>query len=84
MSARYEIDIPHFYQLEYRENGRVMLVEIDFRDSVIYLEESLITLWQAPYENDAVSPADRSRIIENINRYLVNERGFKNVRMIRE
>jgi hypothetical protein len=65
--------------LHYRENDRVMFVEIDFRDPVIYLDVSLITGWEPPYENEEISLIDRRRILDNINHYLVNERVFTNV-----
>ena len=79
MFPDYEISIPHFYCLEYHENDRVMLLEIDFRDSVIYLNEALVTTWEAPYSNEAISMAEKARILSNIRNYLVKERGFNNV-----
>lgn len=41
----YTIDIPHFYCLEYKTKGKKNIVEIDFRDPIIYLSTSLIIKW---------------------------------------
>jgi hypothetical protein len=79
MFPDYEISIPHFYCLEYRENDRVMLMEIDFRDSVIYLNEALVTNWEAPYSHEGIEVADKTRILSNVHDYLARKRGFHNV-----
>jgi len=52
MALSYNIAIPHFYCLEYIEDNKTMNVEIDFRDPVIYLNDSLINTWNPP--NDAI------------------------------
>ena len=80
MFPDYEISIPHFYCLEYRENGRVMLMEIDFRDSLIFLDDTLVTAWEAPYAGEEISPAEKKRILANVYDYLVRQRGFQNVK----
>ena len=46
MCPDYEIRIPHFYCLAYREANRKMLLEIDFRDSVIYMDDILTMTWE--------------------------------------
>jgi hypothetical protein len=79
MLPDYEISIPHFYSLEYRVRDRVLLMEIDFRDPVIYLEEALVTKWEEPYAGEAISPDEKKRILANVYDYLVRQRGFKNV-----
>ena len=79
MSANFEIRIPHFYQLEYRENGRLLLLEIDFRDPVLYLDEGLISTWEPPHAKVAIDAAEKKRILDIIYDYLVRERGFQNV-----
>jgi hypothetical protein len=79
MFPSYEIRIPHFYCLKYREKDREMLMEIDFRDPVIYLDEALVTTWEAPYAGDVIAPADKKRILANVYDYLVRQRGFGNV-----
>ena len=77
MSPGYDISIPHFYCLEYREGGRVMLFEIDFRDPVIYLDETLITAWEAPFSAEIISSEEKKRILTNVYDYLARQRGFK-------
>ena len=36
------IDIPHFYCLEYKEDEKRLIVEIDFREPEIWISKSLI------------------------------------------
>ena len=77
MSPGYDISIPHFYCLEYREGGRVMFFEIDFRDPVIYLDETLITAWEAPFSAESIASEEKKRILTNVYDYLARQRGFK-------
>ena len=84
MCPGYEIGIPHFYCLEYREKSKRMLLEIDFRDSVIYLNDILVMEWEAPYAGEKIAPAEKKRILNNVYEYLVKERGFSNVEYDRE
>ncbi|NMC33424.1 MAG: hypothetical protein GYA36_13355 [Veillonellaceae bacterium] len=79
MCPGYEIRIPHFYCLEYREQDHTMLLEIDFRDSVIYLDDSLAMVWEAPFTQEKIESAVRRRILDRVYDYLVRQRGFKNV-----
>ena len=79
MCLDYEIRIPHFYCLEYRESGRKMLLEIDFRDSVIYLDDILTMAWEEPFAGEKIESADKRRILDRVYDYLVRQRGFKNV-----
>lgn len=79
MCPGYKISIPHFYCLEYREKGRTMLLEIDFRDPVLYLDDTLVTAWEAPYTDEKIVPVEKKRILANVYDYLVRQRGFKNV-----
>ena len=81
MSPDYEIKIPHFYCLEYEERGRVMVLEIDFRDPVLYLDRALVTNWQPPDHELDITPADKARILTNVYDYLVRQRGFDKVEM---
>ncbi len=81
MSPDYEIRIPHFYCLEYQEQGRVMVLEIDFRDPVLYLDRTLVRGWQPPDRDLAITPTDQVRIISNVYDYLVRQRGFDKVEL---
>jgi len=79
MCPAYEIRIPHFYCLEYQENGRTIMLEIDFRDPVLYLDDELVTQWEPPYDGEKIAVAEKKRILANVYDYLVRQRGFKNV-----
>ena len=79
MCLDYEIRIPHFYCLEYREANRKMLLEIDFRDSVIYLDDILTMAWEEPFADKKIESAEKRRILDHVYDYLVRQRGFKNV-----
>lgn len=78
---KYQIKIPHFYCLEYLEDNKIMTLDIDFRDPIIYLNTSLITKWNQPQQNDPIDNQNKVEIINNIYEYLVNIRGFKNIQL---
>jgi len=77
----YQIQIPHFYCLEYTDGSKTMTVDIDFRDPVIYLSTSLIVAWNPPHDTETITELSKQRIITNIRNYLVNDRGFGNVKI---
>ena len=83
MSPAFEISIPHFYCLEYRESGRLLVLDIDFRDPVIYLDETLRLAWEEPHAAEEIGSQERRRILDNIYDYLVKERGFSHVEYTR-
>lgn len=62
----YEIKIPHFYYLEYCEDNKIMRLDIDFRDPVIYLNTELIKSWLPPFEDVQITLEDKKRILKNI------------------
>ena len=62
----HSISIPHFYCLEYKEDNRTMVLDIDFRDPVIYLNSALITHWAPPDDGVAVLDGEKKRILMNI------------------
>lgn len=47
----YKIKTPHFYCLEYYENDKIMKLDKDLRDSIIYLNTDLIENWLLPFES---------------------------------
>jgi len=75
----YEIKIAHFYCLEYSEGERSMVLDIDFRDSIIYLNTALIVQWNCPHEKDIIVKEKKEEIIRRIFDHLVRKRGFNNV-----
>lgn len=74
MSKNYEISIPHFYCLEYKENNRKMFLEIDFREPFIDLTMSLIQHWEPPFENEEITEKDKKHILQNIYNYFIFDR----------
>ena len=74
MSKNYEISIPHFYSLEYKEKDRKMLLEIDFREPFIELTTSLIQHWEPPFANEEITEQDKKCILQNIYNYFVFDR----------
>jgi hypothetical protein len=69
---RINIDIPHFYCLEYIENEKRMYVDIDFREPKIYIGKSLIKKWEPPYESEEITEEMREEIYKNIKKYLLD------------
>lgn len=56
-----------------------MIIEVDFREKPIYLNTSMIRCWEDPYQAIVMSEEDKLRIINNIKKYLIEERGFSEV-----
>ena len=76
MRENYRIEIDHFYSLKYIEGEKSMVIEIDFRDSVLYLSKSLITKWECPDSDIEFSSKEKNRILNNIRKCLI-EQGWK-------
>lgn len=68
----YSIDIPHFYCLEYYEDGKKMIVEMDFREDYFFLGLQLITNWEAPYEDIIIEIEEKKKILLNIRQFLLS------------
>lgn len=66
----YDISVPHFYNLVYEEKNKKMIINIDFRDPILYLDSTLITHWEAPFENEIISKEEKIKILKNIYKYL--------------
>lgn len=81
MQKNYEINIPHFYCLDYYEGRKKMTLDIDFRDSIIYLNKELIDKWDSPYDVEVINTDKKLEIINNIYLYLSETRGFTNVKL---
>ena len=69
----YRIEVPHFYCLEYYEDDKKMIVDIDFREDCFILEPQLITHWEKPYEEQIISEVDKKRILYNIRQFLLTK-----------
>lgn len=67
----YHITIPHFYCLEYYEENKKMILDIDFREPTIYLEPCLVKNWEPPFDNEVIHIKEKRRIIHNIYDYLI-------------
>lgn len=69
----YQIDVPHFYCLEYYEGDKKMIVEMDFREDYFLLNPQLITHWERPYENIHINMDEKKRILLNIRDFLLTK-----------
>lgn len=72
-SKKYSIKVPHFYCLEYFENDKKMIVEMDFREDYFYLTPQLITHWEKPYDDIIINIEERKRILSNIRQFLLTK-----------
>lgn len=77
--GEYKIEIPHFYCLEYSENTRKMMIDIDFREPQIVLSCDLIQQWEKPHERELISKKEKRRIIKNIYNYLLKNNSSERV-----
>lgn len=66
-----KISIPHFYCLEYAEDNKKLILEIDFRETKIFIGKSLIKKWEKPFDNEEISDEKREEIYKNIIEYLL-------------
>ena len=53
------IDIPHFYCLEYKEDEKRLIVEIDFREPEIWISKSLIQHWEPPFQSVLITEQEK-------------------------
>ena len=74
MGKDYYIKIPHFYSFEYYEDDRKMVIELDFRDRILYLDADMITKWEKPFADLEISYAEKLRILKNIRECLLERR----------
>lgn len=65
------LSIPHFYCLEYVEDDKKLIVDIDFRESKILIGKSLIRKWEAPYQSMEITEDMKEEIYINIKKYLL-------------
>lgn len=66
-----KISIPHFYCLEYIEDNKKLIVDIDFREAKIHIGKSLIKKWEKPYDGEEISEEKREEIYKTIMEYLL-------------
>ena len=62
------ISIP---RLEYREDEKKMIIDIDFRESKILIGKSLIKRWEPPYQLVELTEEMKEDIYRNIKKYLL-------------
>lgn len=74
MNKDYYIKTLHFYSFEYHEGDKMMIIELDFRDRVLYLEPDLITKWEKPYDELEISYEEKLKILHNIRECLLLKR----------
>lgn len=59
--SKYIIKVPHFYCMEYIEENRRLIIEMDFRESRFLLDKDLVTKWEPPYQNEIISEDKKLR-----------------------
>lgn len=73
ISGKYKIEVPHFYCLEYFEGQKKMAIEMDFRENYFILNNSLITTWEPPYQNEIINENKKREILHNIYDFLLTK-----------
>lgn len=81
---KYNIKVPHFYCMEYYENNKKMIIQMDFREARFLLNKDLITNWEEPYENELISESDKERILLNVREFLLTKTVPSNIIMQEE
>ena len=51
-----------------------MLIELDFRDKILYLTPAMITRWEKPFDDLEISRQEKLRILNNIRECLLERR----------
>lgn len=75
MKRDFEIDVPHFYCLEYYRDGKKVIVEADFRDPVTIFSTDMVKHWEKPHEKEIIDEDDKKRIITDIYNFFVEREG---------
>ena len=73
MEKAYFIKTLHFYSFEYHEGDKTMVIELDFRDRILYLDTDLITKWEKPYNEMEITHEDKLKILYNIRECLLEK-----------
>lgn len=66
----YQVNIKHFYMIEYSEDGKVMDVEVDLREPIVQIGIICIDHWAPPNEEIVLSQQEKYNIAKNIKEYL--------------
>ncbi|WP_033168129.1 hypothetical protein [Clostridium sp. KNHs205] len=78
---KYKIEVPHFYCLEYFDEGKKMKVEMDFRESYFVLSNKIITKWEPPHDNEIIDENKKKEILKNIYEFLLTKTIPSNIKM---
>ncbi len=73
----YQVNIKHFYMIEYIEDGKVMDVEVDLREPIVQIGIICINNWNFPNENIVLSQQKKYNIAQNIKEYLEIKKGMR-------
>ncbi len=74
MKKDFHIHINHFYSFEYYEDGKKMVIDLDFRDRILYLDTDLIKSWEKPYDGLEISYEEKLKILVKIRECLLERR----------
>jgi hypothetical protein len=80
----HSIDVPHFYQLRYREGDHVMLIETDLREQIPWLSKKQLCAWEPPHEVEPISDEKREEILARAEQFLTEVKGYSRVDIVRE
>lgn len=67
--------------MEYIEGDKKMIIEMDFRESRFVLNKTLISNWEAPYQNEKISEKKKEEILNNIYEFLLSKTVPSNIIM---
>ena len=73
----YQVNIKHFYMVEYIEDGKTMNVEVDLRESIVQIGIICINHWNSPNDNIVLSHQEKCDIAQNIKTYLETKKGIR-------
>ena len=73
----YQVNIKHFYMVEYIENDKIMKVEVDLREEVVQIAILCIRGWDSPNENITISKRHKNKIAKRIKSYLERVKGME-------
>lgn len=73
----YQVNITHFYEIEYIENDKLMRIEVDLREDIVQIGIICINNWEPPNEKTELSLAEKQKIALNVKTYLEQQRKIK-------
>ena len=57
--------------MEYKEDEKRLIVDIDFREPEIWISKSLIQHWEPPFQSVLITEQEKEEIYTNIKQFLL-------------